>query len=189
MLLVAVANLQVADLGRVQIPGHGVAAGPLPGPSGARFEGHADAIARVEAAAPNLGLLPAFAEVAAPPVTVRLEAAAGEDHAVGLENAPNRRLLDFDPAHGGSRSASRCLPSPPPARGPPPGRDRLPAPAASGHPRTGACRRPRMPDPRRGERTRLPGRASSAGFGGSPLPASRPDPDSPGRHRFVRGLG
>ena len=49
--------------------------------------------------------------MAAPPVTVRLEAAAGEDHAVGLEGVPSRPLLDLDPAHAALLQAQAHRPA------------------------------------------------------------------------------
>ena len=198
VLLVAVTNLEVADLGRVQIPGHGVAAGPLPGPSGARFEGHADAIARVEAAAPNLGPLPAFAEGggAASRRSPRSHRWRGTTPSASRILRPDASSTStphtaafLQPQADRPASVAR-LDSRPllrrPLQGPPPARGRLPAPAASDRPRNGACRRPRTPDPRRGERTRLPGHASTAASAGSPPPASRPAPGSPDRRRSVR---
>ena len=63
---------------------------PLHCPRGKRpgFERHAQPVALVVGGAPDLGVVPGGAEVLGPPLRVRLETAAGEDH------RPRAQLLD-----------------------------------------------------------------------------------------------
>ena len=75
VLLEVVADREVAELRRVAIPGHRVAARPVAGRHGVGIERHLDAVARVEARAAHLGQLPAGAHVARAPFGIGLEAA------------------------------------------------------------------------------------------------------------------
>src|SRR5881409_52855 len=79
VLLELVADVELAELGRVPVPATGVAARPVAEGAGADLEGHAEAVAGVEARAAHLGQLPARTEVARSPLGVGLEAAAGFD--------------------------------------------------------------------------------------------------------------
>src|SRR5207244_11533144 len=78
VLLELVADVELAELGRVPVPAAGVAARPVAEGAGADLEGHAEAVAGVEARAAHLGQLPARTEDAPPPLRVGLEADAGE---------------------------------------------------------------------------------------------------------------
>ena len=91
VLLKGVAHRQVAEVGGVALPADGVAAGPVAPGHGADLQGHADALSGVEAAAADLGQVPAGAEIAGSPFTIGLKAAAGEHHCGGA---------DLDPAPG-----------------------------------------------------------------------------------------
>ena len=81
MLLEVVADLEVAELGRVAVPADRVRARPVAGRLGADVERHADAVAGVEAGAAHLGELPAGAQVARAHLGVGLEAAGRQHHA------------------------------------------------------------------------------------------------------------
>src|SRR3546814_17883093 len=71
-----------------------MAAGPVPVGRGADIQRHADAVAGVEAAAADLGQFPAGAEVAGPPLRVRLEAAGRQHHRLSLDRLDPVRHLD-----------------------------------------------------------------------------------------------
>ena len=124
VLLELVADGELAELGRVPVPAAGVAARPVTEGAGADLEGHAEAIAGVEARAAHLGQLPARTKVARPPLGVGLEAAAGEHdrprgeitkrsaasypHAVHAHTVPQERQgprleEDLDPTPAGRR--------------------------------------------------------------------------------------
>ena len=85
VLLEPVTDRKVAELRGIAVPGDRVAAGPVARGGGAGFEGHLDAVAGVVPRAPDLGEVPARAEVAGPPFGVGLEAAGGEHDRVGIE--------------------------------------------------------------------------------------------------------
>src|SRR5437764_178614 len=70
VLLEGVADGEIAELRRVVVPADGVAARPVAGGRGSDLEGHADAVAGVEARAPDLRELPAGAEIAGAPLGV-----------------------------------------------------------------------------------------------------------------------
>src|SRR3546814_5552112 len=80
VLLEAVADGEIAELGRVVVPLAGMAARPVSEGRGADIQRHADAVARVEASAAHLRQLPARPQVARPPLGIGLETAAGEHH-------------------------------------------------------------------------------------------------------------
>ena len=80
VFLELVADREVAELGRVHVPLHGMAARPIAARRGADLERHADAVAGVEARAAHLGEVPAGAEIARAPFRIGFEAAAGEHH-------------------------------------------------------------------------------------------------------------
>src|SRR2546426_2076652 len=124
VLLELVADGELAELGRVPVPAAGVAARPVAEGVGADLQGHAEAVAGVEARAAHLGQLPARTEVARPPLGVGLEAAAGEHdrprdeitnlstaayaHAVYTHTVPQERqrprlVEDLDPTPVGRR--------------------------------------------------------------------------------------
>jgi hypothetical protein len=73
VLLKAIADREVAELGRVHVPGNGVAARPVTGRAGADVERHADPVAQVEPGSPHLGEVPAWAEVSGAPLPVGLK--------------------------------------------------------------------------------------------------------------------
>ena len=58
MLLEAVADREVAELGRVAVPADRVAARPVAARRGADVQRHADAVAGVEARAADFGEIP-----------------------------------------------------------------------------------------------------------------------------------
>ena len=80
MLLEAVADREVAGLGRVAVPRYRVAARPVAVRRGADRERHLDRVAGVEARAAHLGELPARAHIARAPFGVGLEAAGRKNH-------------------------------------------------------------------------------------------------------------
>ncbi len=88
VLLEAVADREVAEFRRVEVPADRVAARPVAVRRGADVERHADAVAGVEARAAHLGELPAGPEIARAPFGVGFEAAARQDDGAG------RDLLD-----------------------------------------------------------------------------------------------
>ena len=94
MLLEVVANGQVAELRRVHVPGHRVAAGPVAAGGRAEGHGHADAVAGVEARAANLRQVPARAQVAGAPSRVGLEAATSQDHRIRRQRLPADGHMD-----------------------------------------------------------------------------------------------
>ena len=123
-----------------------MAARPVAGRHGAGFQRHADAVALVEAGAAHLGEVPAGAEVACPPGSVGLEAAAGEHdgpradvrrapadarvhavHAVVVREQGERRSLVVD---GDARLRCGLVESADETRPAAPGLDREPAPEA-----------------------------------------------------------
>src|SRR5439155_402086 len=124
MLLELVADVELAELGRVPIPAAGVTARPVAEGARADLQGHPEPVAGVEARAAYLGQLPARTEVTRPPLGVGLEAAAGEHdrpggeiaklstaadphavhaHAVPQERQSPRLVEDLDPAPVGRR--------------------------------------------------------------------------------------
>ena len=114
VLLELVAHREVAELGCVALPAHGVTARPVADRGGADVERHADHVAGVEARAAHLGQLPARAEVARAPLGVGLEAAAGEHHGFRLHLD---RLAFLSHAHavhaavvGDQRGRARAVP-------------------------------------------------------------------------------
>ncbi len=80
VLLKAIADAQVAELGRVAIPSHGVASRPVAVGHRADFQRHPDPVAGVEPRAAHFGQVPSGTEVARAPFGVGLEAARGEHH-------------------------------------------------------------------------------------------------------------
>src|SRR5207247_6884551 len=119
VLLELVADGELTELGRVPVPAAGVAARPVAEGARADLEGHAQAVAGVEARAAYLSQLPARTEVARPPLGIGFEAAAGEHdrssgeitklstvaypHAVHAHTVPQERecprlVEDLDPA-------------------------------------------------------------------------------------------
>src|SRR5262249_50217212 len=78
VLLKLIADGEVTELGRVHLPLHGVATGPVPAGARADIHRHADAVARVEARAAHLGEVPAGPEIARAPLGIGFEAAACE---------------------------------------------------------------------------------------------------------------
>ncbi len=99
VLLELVADREVAELGRVHLPLHRVAARPVAARAGADVHGHADAVAVVEAGAAHLGEVPAGSEIAGAPLGVGFEAAAGEHHRLGLELALDAVVADAHARH------------------------------------------------------------------------------------------
>ena len=83
VLLEAVPDREVAELGGVAIPAHGVAAGPVAGRRRPHLEGHAVPLAGVEPRAPHPGQVPTRSEVPRAPLDVRLEPAAREHDSGG----------------------------------------------------------------------------------------------------------
>ena len=83
VLLEAVPDREVAELGGVAVPAHGVAAGPVAGRRGSHLERHTVPFAGVEPRAPHPGQVPAGPEVARAPLDVRLEPAAREHDSGG----------------------------------------------------------------------------------------------------------
>ena len=81
MLLVEVGDHPVAEGGRVEVPGDGVAAAPVAVGLRADVEGHADAVAGVELGAAHLCGRPGRAQVALAHPGVGLEAARRQDYA------------------------------------------------------------------------------------------------------------
>src|SRR5208282_3063557 len=80
MLLEAVADREIAELGCVAIPSHRMASRPVPVRHRANVERHANSIAGVEARAAHLREIPIRPEITRTPFRIRLEAAAREDH-------------------------------------------------------------------------------------------------------------
>jgi hypothetical protein len=87
VLLELVADREIAELGRIHLPLHGVAARPVAPRRSADLGRHADAVAGVEARAAHLGEVPARPEVAGAPFRVSLEAAAGQHDRLGVHVA------------------------------------------------------------------------------------------------------
>ena len=96
MLLEIVADGEVAEFGRVAVPGHGMAARPIAARHGADLERHADAVAGVEARAAHLGEVPAGAEIARAPFGIGLEAARGQHHRLGGDVEAALAVADMD---------------------------------------------------------------------------------------------
>ncbi len=99
VLLELVAHGEIAELGRVPLPAHRVAAGPITHGRGADVERHLDHVAGVEARAAHLGELPARSEIARAPLGVRLEAAARKHHALRTHFDGSAVLLDAHAVH------------------------------------------------------------------------------------------
>src|SRR5271166_4196571 len=78
MFLELVADGKVAEFGRVHLPLHRMAAGPVAAWTGTDLHRHTDAVAVVEARAPHFGEIPAGPEIARAPFGVGFESAAGE---------------------------------------------------------------------------------------------------------------
>jgi hypothetical protein len=91
VLLEGIADGEVAELRRVAVPADGVTAGPVASRRGSDVEGHAQAVAGVEAGAAHLREIPAGAEIARAPFGVGLEAAAGQHHGASPHGHPSRR--------------------------------------------------------------------------------------------------
>ena len=87
MLLEAVADGEVTEVGRVAVPADRVASGPVAVCHCSDVQGHRDAVTGVEARAAHLREIPSGAEVAGTPLRVRLEAARSDDHGVGADLA------------------------------------------------------------------------------------------------------
>src|SRR5258708_25721456 len=85
MLLELVADREVAELGRVALPGDCVAARPVAGGGGADVERHADRVAGVEARAAHLGELPSRPQIARALFGIGLKAARSEDHRLAFQ--------------------------------------------------------------------------------------------------------
>lgn len=85
MLLELIADIQVAVGRRVQVPGHRMAAGPVPIGHGADIERHGEPFPVVVFGAAHLGEVPAGAEVAGAHLLVRFEPAAGQHHRLRVE--------------------------------------------------------------------------------------------------------
>ena len=85
VLLEIVADLEVAELGRVHVPADGVPARPVAVRLGADRQRHVDAGAGVEARAAHLGEVPGRTEIARAHLGVALEAAAGQHHGLGAD--------------------------------------------------------------------------------------------------------
>src|SRR5271165_1065262 len=85
VLLEAVADIEVAKGRRVEIPGDGMRAGPVPGDGSAEVERHLQPLAGVETRAAHLGEVPVGPEISGPHLGIGLEAAAGEDHRLGAQ--------------------------------------------------------------------------------------------------------
>src|SRR5262249_37395726 len=98
VLLELVADREVAELRRVHLPLHGVAARPVAARRGADVGRHADAFAGVEAGAAHLGEIPARPEIARAPLGIGLEAAAGEHDRLAVQVALDAVAAD---AHAG----------------------------------------------------------------------------------------
>ena len=78
VFLELVADREVAELRRVHLPLHRVAAGPVAAGTRADVESHADAVTGIEARAAHLREVPAGPEVAGAPLGIGFEAAARE---------------------------------------------------------------------------------------------------------------
>src|SRR5262249_7477129 len=87
VLLKLVADREVAELGGIHLPLHGVAAGPVAAGAGADIHRHADAVTGVEARAAHLGEVPARSEIARAPLGVGLKSAAREHHRLAAQLA------------------------------------------------------------------------------------------------------
>ena len=96
MLLELVADREVAELGRVHLPLHRVAAGPVAAWAGADIQRHADAVAGVEAGAAHLGEVPAGAEIARAPFGIGLETAASQHDRFAAQLAFDALVPDAD---------------------------------------------------------------------------------------------
>ena len=99
VLLEIVADGQVAELRRVEVPADGVAARPVAAGAGAGIDGHADAVAGVESGAAYLGKIPARPEIARAPFRVGLEAAGRQHDRAGAHVECLSLLPDLDAAH------------------------------------------------------------------------------------------
>ena len=82
-----IADGEIAEFRRVQLPLHGMATRPVAARRGADVERHADAVAGVVTGAAHLGEVPAGSEIARAPFRIGLEAAAGEHHRFGAQFA------------------------------------------------------------------------------------------------------
>src|SRR5262249_38857090 len=121
VFLKLVADREVAELGRVHLPLHGVAAGPVAARTRAAIHRHADAVAGVEARAEHLAEVPAGPEITRAPLGIGFEAATREHdrfaaqlafdalvadaharhpHAVIDETEPARAVTNLDAAFG-----------------------------------------------------------------------------------------
>ena len=94
VLLEVVADVEVAEIGRVHVPGDSVAAGPVAAAGGPGVQRHADAVAGVEAGTADLRDFPAGPEVLGAPGGIGFEAAAREHYRVGRQD----RVRDMHPA-------------------------------------------------------------------------------------------
>ena len=90
---------QIAEIGGVTLPGHGVAARPVA--MGLRADGkcHAEAVSGVEAAAAHLGQIPARPQIAGSHLGIGLEAPAGQDHRARLDGPGLAGQFDHDALH------------------------------------------------------------------------------------------
>ena len=96
MFLEAVADGEIPEFRGIEVPADGMAAGPVAVGGGADRERHLDAVAGIEAAAADLGELPAGAEIAGPHLGVGFEAARREDHAAPVDLGAPAVLPDLD---------------------------------------------------------------------------------------------
>ena len=80
VLLEAVADIEVAERRRVQIPLHRMAPDQWPADGGADIERHLEPLAGVVLGAAHLGQIPIGAEIARAHLGIGLEPAAGEHH-------------------------------------------------------------------------------------------------------------
>ena len=99
VLLEAVADGEIAERRRVEVPGHGMAPRPVAVGHGADIERHGNALAGVEARSPHLGQIPTRTEIARAHLGIGFEAAAGEDHRLGLKIVVLALVIDAHPVH------------------------------------------------------------------------------------------
>src|SRR5262245_14432893 len=99
MFLKLVADREIAKLGRVHLPLHGVTAGPVAAGARADIHRHADAVAGVEARAAHLGEVPAGPEVTRAPLGIGFEADAREHDRCAAQLAFDARMPNAHAHH------------------------------------------------------------------------------------------
>ena len=99
MLLEQLGHRAVPGWRGIEIPGHGVAAAPVPVGLRPDLQRHIDAIARVVGNAAHLGQFPALAEIAGAHFRIRFKAATSQYHGLGVQVFKPLRPLDFNPRH------------------------------------------------------------------------------------------